>query len=90
MNLNSTTDDGLALVHQTALDAFRERIAELEATLAELREQVTETAYNFYCAGYEKGHSDCAESHYAPPDEYPEEFPAIYAEYLELRSQDNE
>ncbi len=52
-----------------------DRIAELEARA------VTEdgVAFRAYCEGYEKGHNDTVESHYAPPGDYPEEWPEIRA-----------
>ena len=54
------------------------RIAELEAENKALRE----AAFYLYCNGYEKGHNDTVESCYAPPSEYPEEFPEILKDAL--------
>ena len=48
------------------IDAVMNRIKELEAL-----------AFRSYCAGYERGHNDTVESHYAPPVEYPEEWAEI-------------
>ena len=55
--------------HTEAVEAgleLLERIKELEAL-----------AFRSYCAGYERGHNDTVESHYAPPVEYPEEWAEI-------------
>ncbi len=40
--------------------------------------KLKQMAFEAYCAGYGKGHNDTVDSHYALPEDYPEEWDDIY------------
>lgn len=67
----------------------REKISSLSVTASLIREKkqlqeikqlqsrivgLEALIFTAYCQGYRKGHEDTVEGHYAPPDEYPEEW----------------
>jgi hypothetical protein len=59
-----------------ASGALLQHIAAQDEEIARMKEE----RLTIYDAGYERGGHDAVEGHYAPPREYPEEFPDILAE----------
>jgi len=69
-------ENQLASGVHTCTDTCQRPLCVLQRQMKEL-EDLQLTIYN---AGYEKGNFDAVEGHYAPPIEYPEEFPEILEE----------
>lgn len=69
-------ENQLASGIHTCTDTCQRPLCVLHRQMKEL-EDLQLTIYN---AGYEKGNFDAVEGHYAPPIEYPEEFPEILEE----------
>lgn len=66
----------MKLVESNANEWVKAKDGQVEELQTELR-AAEALQFKAYCAGYESGHNDTVESHYAPPVDYPEEWEEI-------------